>query len=131
MSEDEKHRLLASAWVLALPSVKEGWGLVVVEAGTHGTPTVAFRGAGGLDESIRHGETGLLVEGGASELAGALGQLLEDDVLRARMSHAASQWAHRFRWSHTVERFEEVLVGARERRAPAEESGAVVVDERL
>ncbi len=44
----------------ALPSVKEGWGLVVVEAGLHQTPTVAFRAAGGVQESLQDGETGLL-----------------------------------------------------------------------
>ena len=47
VSEAEKHVLLARAWVHAMPSLKEGWGLVVVEAGVHGTPTVAFRTAGG------------------------------------------------------------------------------------
>ena len=62
VSEAEKHRLLARAWVHAMPSLKEGWGLVVVEAGVHGTPTVAFRAAGGPADSIRDGETGLLVD---------------------------------------------------------------------
>ena len=45
-----------------MPSLKEGWGLVVVEAGVHGTPTVAFRTAGGPADSIVDGETGLLVD---------------------------------------------------------------------
>ena len=36
------------AWLALLPSVKEGWGLAVVEAGVHGTPTVAFRPRAGL-----------------------------------------------------------------------------------
>ena len=36
-------RVYERAWVLALPSLKEGWGLVVGEAGMHGTPTVAYR----------------------------------------------------------------------------------------
>ena len=37
-----KHRLLARAWLHLMPSVKEGWGLVVVEAAAHGTPTVGL-----------------------------------------------------------------------------------------
>ena len=57
-----KHRLLAAAWVHALPSVKEGWSLAVVESAAHGTPTVAFRSAGGPTESVLDGETGLLVD---------------------------------------------------------------------
>ena len=68
VSEAEKHRLLSRAWVHAMPSLKEGWGLVVVEAGVHGTPTVAFRTAGGPADSIRDGETGLLVDDCRSQL---------------------------------------------------------------
>ena len=48
--------------MLALPSLKEGWGLVVGEAGMHGTPTVAYRCAGGTRESIEDGVSGLLVD---------------------------------------------------------------------
>src|SRR5690606_29610981 len=55
VSEQEKHELLARAWVHAMPSLKEGWGLVVVEAGIHGTPTVAFRDAGGPSDSVLDG----------------------------------------------------------------------------
>ena len=48
--------------MLALPSLKEGWGLVVGEAGMHRTPTVAYRSAGGTRESIAHERSGVLVE---------------------------------------------------------------------
>ncbi len=50
------------AWVMLLPSVKEGWGLAVMEAGAQGTPSVAYRDAGGVTESVVDGETGLLVD---------------------------------------------------------------------
>ena len=91
VSELEKHQLLARAWVHAMPSLKEGWGLVVVESGVHGTPTVAFRGAGGPSDSIRDGVTGILVDDvdGEPDVAAytaALERLLVDDELRARMS---------------------------------------------
>ncbi len=109
VSEQEKHRLLASSWVLAVPSLKEGWGLVVVEAGTHATPTVAFLGAGGLDESVRHGKTGLLIEGGVEEFTVAIGSLLDDTRLRQELSDTAGIWARQFRWAETVTRFAQVL----------------------
>jgi glycosyltransferase involved in cell wall biosynthesis len=48
VDEETKQRLLASSWALAMPSVKEGWGL---EAAANGTPTVAFRAAGGLRQA--------------------------------------------------------------------------------
>ena len=43
VDEERKHEIYEQAWLLALPSLKEGWGLVVGEAGMHRTPTVAYR----------------------------------------------------------------------------------------
>jgi glycosyltransferase involved in cell wall biosynthesis len=114
VSEAEKHRLLARAWVHAMPSLQEGWGLVVVEAGVHGTPTVAFRDAGGPSDSVRDGETGLLVGGGvdgpgSDEFTDALRTLLVDTPLRERMAAAAREWVGRFRWEDTVAAWEGLL----------------------
>ena len=36
MDEVDKHEVFESAWVMVLPSLKEGWGLVVAEAGSTG-----------------------------------------------------------------------------------------------
>jgi glycosyltransferase involved in cell wall biosynthesis len=107
-----KHRLLAEAWLHLMPSVKEGWGLVVVESAAHGTPTVAFRSAGGPRESIVDGVTGLLVDD-EDDFAAAVGRLLADDPLRGRLGRAARAWADRFSWDVAVRAFEaELLVVA-------------------
>jgi phosphohistidine swiveling domain-containing protein len=55
VDDGRKVQLLATAWVLALPSQKEGWGLVVMEAASLGVPTVAFASAGGVRESVVDG----------------------------------------------------------------------------
>jgi glycosyltransferase involved in cell wall biosynthesis len=109
VSEAEKHRLLAMAWVHVMPSLKEGWGLVVVEAGIHGTPTVAFREAGGPNDSVVHDRTGLLVEHGAPALTDAVRTLLLDDARRSRMSAEVARWVPQFHWDEAVERWEQVL----------------------
>ena len=115
VSEAEKHRLLARAWVHAMPSLKEGWGLVVVEAGVHGTPTVAFRQAGGPADSIRHAETGLLVDedprpGRPGAFAQTLAELLESDDVRHRMSDDVRAWVSRFHWDDCVSAWEGLLL---------------------
>jgi glycosyltransferase involved in cell wall biosynthesis len=98
VSEEEKVRLLQRAHVVVQPSVKEGWGLTVIEANACGTPVVAAD-APGLRDSVQDGETGLLVAPGDAEaLAAALRRLLTDAGLHARLAAGARAWAERFRW---------------------------------
>jgi glycosyltransferase involved in cell wall biosynthesis len=104
VDEDEKSRLLGSAWIALTPSIKEGWGLTIVEAGRVGTPTVAFKNAGGVAEAVVHGETGLLAED-ADDFTAAVLALLTDDVQRKAMGEAARAHAARFTWVEAGNRF--------------------------
>ena len=89
---EQKIRLFQSAWVSAHPSAKEGWGIPVIEANACGTPAIAYDVPGHRD-SIRDGETGLLVPYGDIEgLASAIVKLLKDEELRERMSRNAPLW---------------------------------------
>jgi glycosyltransferase involved in cell wall biosynthesis len=108
LDEPAKHRELAGAQVHLCPSVKEGWGLVVTEAGAHGVPTVGYRSAGGLRESVLDGRTGLLVDD-LDELTAAVRRLLEDTQLRQRMGAAAAAYAGTFSWAATAEAFAGVV----------------------
>jgi glycosyltransferase involved in cell wall biosynthesis len=112
VTEQEKADLLARAWVHVVPSLKEGWGLSVVEAGSHGTPSVAFRNAGGVAESVVDGRTGLLVddENGLQE---AIRSLLVDAALRQRLGAAARDHSARFTWATTAAEFSTVVDAAR------------------
>ena len=98
VSEWEKRRILSESWVLALPSIKEGWGLVVVEAATHHTPSIAYRSAGGVADSIQEGRTGLLVDDGQEPFTGALEALLTDEKLRYSLGDEAARFAAQFTW---------------------------------
>jgi glycosyltransferase involved in cell wall biosynthesis len=95
--------------VNAVPSVKEGWALAVVEAGQQGTPSLAFAGAGGLDESILDGRSGVLVHGGEAEFTATLAELLEDTSLRGRLGAGALRHAQAFTWDDTVRAVASVL----------------------
>jgi glycosyltransferase involved in cell wall biosynthesis len=110
VSEADKHAAYDEAWVLALPSLKEGWGLVVGEAAAHGVPTVAYRSAGGPTESVRHEVTGLLVDT-ETEFSAAILGLLQDEAARRRLSSGAVASAGNFTWAATVRGFDRVLSG--------------------
>lgn len=112
VDDTEKQRLLSRAWVLATPSVKEGWGLCAVEAAVHGTPTVAYRSAGGVAESVLDGQTGLLADDDEADFTAQLRRLLTDDRLRSRTGWAAVAHAQRFTWAATADSFGEVLAAA-------------------
>jgi glycosyltransferase involved in cell wall biosynthesis len=108
VDEPTKARLYQAAWVSLIPSLKEGWGLTVMEAGTRGTPSVGFRAAGGLVESVHDGQTGLLADDPAMFTA-HVARLLRDSDLRERLGAAACAYARTFTWAETVHGFSGVL----------------------
>lgn len=109
-----RDRLLRESWVLALPSLKEGWGLVVMEAAARGVPAIAYEQAGGVSESIQHGRTGLLVGPGydVDAFTGALRRLLTDRAQRDDLGRRAHERAANFDWEQSTDAFEAVLVSA-------------------
>lgn len=117
VSDEERHRLYASSWVSLVPSVKEGWGLVVVEAGMHGTPSVAFDGTGGVTESIVDGETGLLARhDDVDDFVALTRRLVLHADERERMGAAAQRFASRFTWDEAVSAYERLLTDTVSRR---------------
>jgi glycosyltransferase involved in cell wall biosynthesis len=77
--------LMAASDIVAVPSVHEGFGLVVAEALACGVPVIASR-TGPIPEIVREGETGLLFAPGDDEgLARCLEELMADPPRRARM----------------------------------------------
>jgi glycosyltransferase involved in cell wall biosynthesis len=111
VDEETKHEQLAASWVHLCPSVKEGWGMVVIEAGGHGVPTVGYHASGGLQESVVDGVSGVLVDD-LDEMTAAVARLLEDETTRRAMGEAAARHAATFEWSASVATFAGVLAGA-------------------
>jgi glycosyltransferase involved in cell wall biosynthesis len=112
-SGDAKVDLMQRAWALVLPSVKEGWGMVVTEAAACGTPSIVTD-VTGLREVVQPDVTGLVIPANATaaELAGAMIRLIEDTPLRERLSAAAIEWATRFDWDRSFDSFYEGLRAA-------------------
>jgi glycosyltransferase involved in cell wall biosynthesis len=98
--EEVKWQLLRGATVLAYPSVYEGFGLPVLEAMHAGTAVVATR-TGSIPE-IAGGAARLVEPGDVAGLAGAIGELLDDDGARAQLVAAGHRRVAAFSWASTA-----------------------------
>jgi glycosyltransferase involved in cell wall biosynthesis len=108
VDDETKHRVLQRCWVHVLPSLKEGWGLAVTEAGQHCVPTIGYRCSGGLTDSIVDGVTGLLVDD-HDELVDGLERLLTDHVLREQLGAKAQARSGEFSWQQSADAMRTVL----------------------
>ncbi len=79
---------MAAADLLLLTSLKEGFGLVVAEAGWYGRPTLSTK-SGGVNEFIIDGVTGFLVDSTSDQIAISLLNLLNDQKLLAEVGKKA------------------------------------------
>lgn len=99
--------------VLCLPTFREGFPNVVLEAASAGVPTVTTCATGAID-SVIDGETGLLFEmGSSSQLVTRINELCRDPVLRAKMGENAKHRAlTQFSQENIWRGLEEILTGS-------------------
>ncbi len=100
-------KLMNEATIVLLPSRREGFPLVALEAAQMARPVIATR-VGGLPESVAHQETGLLIEKeDTSALADAIAFLLNSPDVANRMGKASrSRVLDTFRHENCVEAYD-------------------------
>ncbi|WP_455359415.1 glycosyltransferase family 4 protein [Streptomyces sp. SYSU K21746] len=130
ITDQELVDLVRGAQVACVPSLYEGFSLPAAEAMATGTPLVATTGGAIPEVAGTDGETCLAVEpGDAGALAAALGRLLGDSALRARLGAAGRQRVlARFTWRQaalgTAEHYRAAIAARAGRGAAAVGGGA-------
>lgn len=123
VDDAERDRLYERAHLFAMPSRLpsqglggEGFGIVYLEAGAHGLPSVAGNVAGARD-AVVDGETGLLVDpADPRAVADAATALLTDPERAERMGGAARAFAEEHSWGRIAARVEELMRGLADAR---------------
>jgi glycosyltransferase involved in cell wall biosynthesis len=92
VSLQDKLQLMRRAHVITVTSVKEGWGLIVTEAASQGTPAIVYD-VDGLRDSVKHGQTGLVTPENPEDLSAAILELLSDPVQYAQLQKNAWMWS--------------------------------------
>lgn len=119
VSDDELLRLYNGAAVVAYAAIREPFGLVPLEAMACGTPVVAVS-EGGVQETVVHGETGLLVEREPEAFAAALTRLLAQPELAAAYGRYGRELVlRRWTWDDAVRRVEAHLQRVKLAAGPA------------
>jgi glycosyltransferase involved in cell wall biosynthesis len=99
---------MQKAALITATSIKEGWGLIVTEAASQGTPAVVYD-VDGLRDSVQDGVTGLATAQDPRALARAVVYLLEDSDLYSRMRESAWKWSYQITFNNAYKDFKKIL----------------------
>jgi len=105
VSEQRKLKLYRESRAIILSSIREGYGLSVIEANSLGTPAVGWN-VPGLRDSIIDNTTGLLANfPNNNHLTQQIHNLMTDDSAWNNMSKSAWKWANMHSWDHSAQDF--------------------------
>jgi glycosyltransferase involved in cell wall biosynthesis len=104
VSDPKKFELLARSHVLVNPSIREGWGLVNIEANICGTPVVGYN-VPGVRDSVVDGSTGLLSQpGDYGSLAKNVLKLTQNPNLYIKFQRNCINWSRKFEWKDSTQK---------------------------
>lgn len=109
VDDAERDLILGRAWLHLLPSAKEGWGLAVLDAASQGTGTIAYRSAGGVQESIEDGVSGVLTDDPQHFFETVRALVSEGLAACAEIGRTARKRAARFDWDQSTDAFERTI----------------------
>lgn len=105
VDEDKKMELMRRSHLILVTSIREGWGIIVIEAAAMGTPAVVYD-IPGLRDSVQHHQTGLVIDQNQTEfLAREVIHLLNSPERWHNLARGALQKSQDYRWDHVADQF--------------------------
>ncbi len=104
--DDEVIAMMKASKVFVLPSEREGFGIVAIEANAAGIPVVTVNSKGNAAQKLIKEDNGIVTKLSDSSLAEAISQMLVKSPDKAACRHAVS----RFDWTMLTEKLKAVLL---------------------
>src|SRR3989344_9045355 len=102
VSQKKKFDLLVKAHLILVPSVREGWGLIVPEANIVGTPAIVYN-VPGLRDVTKNGVNGIIVKRTTpADLAKESLRILKNKKLYQMFSSSAKRYARSMNWDDSA-----------------------------
>ncbi len=109
VEDNKKLELMKKANLLLHASIKEGWGLVVIEAASQATPSIVYDVAG-LRDSVKNGKTGIVLkENNAKEMAKQAIGLTKNKKKYAYFQKSGLSWAKNLTWEKATKESLELI----------------------
>jgi glycosyltransferase involved in cell wall biosynthesis len=109
VSESLKWKLMQECHFLLVTSVREGWGLIVTEANSQGTPALVYN-VDGLRDSVHQNETGRITEHNSSlSMAHTILESFQDLNGYKVMRKKAWLWSNEITFDKSYARFKEII----------------------
>lgn len=101
VSQQKKFELMAKSHAIVVPSVREGFGLIVPEAGSVGTPAVVYD-VHGLRDTVKQGVNGIKVALSVAALSKGIEKILTEKKQYKALCLGAKKESNRYQWENTA-----------------------------
>lgn len=109
VSNEERQQLMQEAALILVTSVKEGWGLIVTEANSQGTPAVVYD-VDGLRDSVIANKTGTIVtDKDYAAMGRAINTLASDPSLYSCYRQAAWESSRQYTFENSYTDFAHII----------------------
>jgi hypothetical protein len=109
ISNKEVLNLMAETEVFVMPSIKEGLGIVYLEAMASGCVTIGTKGEG-IEDIIVNGNNGFLIEKiDSKNIANYIKECFESKEYESRITEAGKDTARRLTWDNNVKKYIDIL----------------------
>jgi len=110
VSLEKKIELMQKSHLILVTSVKEGWGLIVTEANSQGTPAVVYD-VDGLRDAVKGCETGIICKkNNPAELGNGIIEILRDANRYQKLQQTALDFSKEVNFTKSYEGFINLII---------------------